>query len=359
MTHGEYGARVTGEDRNDEIGELARAFNTMSAELAETDRQRRDIVANVAHELRTPIGALQAKLENVADGVEQPDAETLETMLGQVRRLGRLVEQLLDLSRLESQATPFDARPFGVAPVLEDVAREVRLHAPDGVSLDVTTSDGEPRVFGDAERMHQVVLNLVENAVRHSPQPGRVALTASRPGGNGRVRIEVTDQGPGIPPDEAERVFERFYRTDRARSADAGGTGLGLAIARWIVDGHGGDDPRRGGRADRLPDGRRATRRADDATPSLRPGSGQRRDRSAPPPSTPRFAARGARRGLRRRAHARGREARPGRRAGGDRAGGRGAVRLAAPSRRLGLRVGRRSRSRWRRSRSCATRTGS
>jgi signal transduction histidine kinase len=237
MARGVHGVQVAGTDRPDEVGELARAFNAMSAELAETDRQRRDIVANVSHELRTPIGALQAKLENVADGIESADAETLGTMLGQVERLGRLVEQLLDLSRLESRAAPFDLRPFAVGAVLEQVAREARLNAPPEVELTVAAPAGIA-VRGDAERVHQVVLNLVENAVRHSPRPGRVAIAAVAAGG--QVRIEVADEGPGIPAAEADRVFERFYRADRARSTD-GGAGLGLAIARWIVELHGGD----------------------------------------------------------------------------------------------------------------------
>jgi signal transduction histidine kinase len=234
MARGQHGVRVGGGDRLDEVGELARAFNAMAAELAETDRQRRDIVANVAHELRTPISALQAKLENVADGVEPPDAET---MLAQVKRLGRLVEQLLDLSRLESEGTPFERRAFPIASLLEQVAREARLQAPAGVELSVGGGDGIA-VHGDPERVHQVVLNLVENAFRHSPQPGDVQVVASR--ADARVRIEVVDEGPGIPAEEAERVFERFYRADRARSSDAG-AGLGLAIARWIVDLHGGE----------------------------------------------------------------------------------------------------------------------
>ncbi len=235
MAGGHTGAQVGGTERTDEIGELARAFNAMSAELAEVDRQRRDLVANVSHELRTPLSALQARLENVADGVEPADAETVRTMLAQVRRLGRLVEQLLDLSRLESQAEPFDAEPFRVAGVLEDVAREARLSAPEDVELHVEAPE-DLVVSGDAERVHQVVMNLVENAVRHSPRPGRVQLVAA-PAGS-RVRIDVIDDGPGIPAEESARVFERFYRADRARSG--GGAGLGLAIARWIVDLHGG-----------------------------------------------------------------------------------------------------------------------
>jgi signal transduction histidine kinase len=240
LRHGRFDVRVS-EGGRDEVGELARAFNAMAAELAEVDRQRRDLVANVSHELRTPITALKAKLENVADGVEPADPETLRTMLAQVERLGRLVEQLLDLSRLEHQAEPFDRRPFDVGEVLEQAAREARLHAPEGLDLRVVSGDGVV-ASGDPERVHQVVTNLVDNAVRHSPVPGAVRLSGHSDGAS--VRIEVADEGPGIPAEEAERVFERFYRPDAARSrGDArkgGGAGLGLSIARWIVELHGG-----------------------------------------------------------------------------------------------------------------------
>ena len=237
LRRGRFDVRVR-EGGSDEVGELARAFNAMAAELAEVDRQRRDLVANVSHELRTPITALQAKLENVADGVEPADRETVETMLAQVERLGRLVEQLLDLSRLESQAEPFDRRPFAVGELLEQAAREARLHAPAGLEVRVEVTDGV-EAHGDPERIHQVVANLVENAVRHSPVPGAVLLRGARADAGG-ARIEVVDHGPGIPPEEAERVFERFYRPDAARATKGGGAGLGLSIARWIVDLHGG-----------------------------------------------------------------------------------------------------------------------
>jgi signal transduction histidine kinase len=237
MAQGDYGRRVTATSR-DEVGELARAFNAMAAELAETDRMRRDLVANVSHELRTPITALQAGLENLVDGVEPPGPEQLRTMLKQAERLGRLVTQLLDLSRLESGAIPLQRSNFKVLPVLEDAADESRLHAPH-VQVSVSVDDPGLAADGDPERVHQVVANLLENAIRHSPAGGRVEVRA-RPD-KGRVAIEVLDEGPGIPEEEASRVFERFYRADTARSSSAGGAGLGLAIARWIVDLHGGD----------------------------------------------------------------------------------------------------------------------
>jgi signal transduction histidine kinase len=241
MAKGEHGRRVTATSR-DEVGELARAFNAMSAELEELDRLRRDLVANVSHELRTPISALQAVLENLVDGVEPPDPETFRTMLKQVERLGRLVTQLLDLSRLESGAMPLQRRSFAVRELLDDAAEECRLHAP-ATPVAVTVEPPDLAVDADPERVHQVVANLLENAVRHSPPGGTVELSADRLTANGRaaaVRLLVADAGPGIPDDEAARVFERFYRADAARASADGGAGLGLAIARWIVDLHGG-----------------------------------------------------------------------------------------------------------------------
>ncbi|HEX8084587.1 MAG TPA: ATP-binding protein [Solirubrobacteraceae bacterium] len=239
MARGDYSVRVPDGGRADEVGELARAFNLMAAELAEVERHRKDLIANVSHELRTPISALQARLENVADGVEAAEPETIRTMLAQVERLGRLVAQLLDLSRLEARAVPLDVRPFEVGVVLAHVAREASLSAPGDVELAVECPPGLVG-SGDAERVHQVVANLVENAVRHSPRPGTVTIGASGVGGS-RVRISVADQGPGIPDEDAGRVFDRFYRADAARSTDGGGAGLGFAIARWIVDLHGGE----------------------------------------------------------------------------------------------------------------------
>jgi signal transduction histidine kinase len=237
MAKGNYDRRVRAVSR-DEVGELARAFNLMAAELAETDRVRRDLVANVSHELRTPITALQVVLENLVDGVTEPDQETFRTMLSQVERLGRLVKQLLDLSRLESGAVPLDRTAFRVEPLLEHAVREQQLHAPE-IPVQVSVDAHDLTADGDPERVHQVVANLLENAVRHTPRGGIVEVVAHR---NERgVVIEVLDEGPGIPEHEQARVFERFYRADTARAASDGGAGLGLAIAQWIVDLHGGD----------------------------------------------------------------------------------------------------------------------
>ena len=238
MARGRYDSRVTASSR-DEVGELARAFNSMAAELAEVDRLRRDIVANVSHELRTPLGALRAKLENLVDDVEEADRATLAAMLRQVERLGDLVAQLLDLSKLESGAVPLEQAPFKAAVMLAHVADEWRTRAEvRDVRVETLVEPDSLAITGDEDRLRQVLSNLVANAVRHSPRGGRVLVRALAAGSH--VRLEVLDEGPGIPAGESERVFERFYRSDASRSSAEGGSGLGLAIARWIVDLHGG-----------------------------------------------------------------------------------------------------------------------
>jgi signal transduction histidine kinase len=237
MAKGDYSRRVTNTS-HDEVGDLARAFNKMAAELAETDRVRRDLVANVSHELRTPITALQAALENLVDGVADPDPDTFRTMLAQVERLGRLVKQLLDLSRLEAGTVPLEREEFRVEPLLEHAVREQQLHQPD-VDVAVSVDPSDLTADGDPERVHQVVANLLENAVRFTPRGGKVEVRAHR--SDRGVMIEVLDEGPGIPEADRTRVFNRFERLDAARSSSGGGAGLGLAIARWIVDLHGGE----------------------------------------------------------------------------------------------------------------------
>jgi signal transduction histidine kinase len=238
MAEGDYGRRVTATSR-DEVGELARAFNAMSQQLGEVDRLRRDLVANASHELRTPLGALRVRLENMVDGVEPTNAAAIADSLHQVERLGDLVEQLLDLSKLESGAVPLQLTDIQARELLEQVTREWSGQAaPHGVRIELESQSDELLLRVDADRMRQVLRNLVANAIRHAPDVGRVRLSARAD--DGTTRLEISDDGPGIPAEDLERVFERFYRSDRARSADAGGAGLGLSIARWIVELHGG-----------------------------------------------------------------------------------------------------------------------
>lgn len=233
MARGDHTRRVETTSR-DEVGELARAFNTMAAELEQVDRQRRDLIANVSHELRTPLSALRAVLENLVDGVEPTDDRTLRAALAQAERLGRLVEQLLDLSRLESGTVPFAPQPVPARAALAAVAEQ----SAEPGRVDVVADPGAV-LHADPDRLHQALGNLVDNALRHSPAHGRVTLTADTAAG--AATVTVADDGPGVAPADRERVFQRFARTDSARAADAGGSGLGLAVVRWVVDLHGGD----------------------------------------------------------------------------------------------------------------------
>ncbi len=232
MARGDYSLRVRATSR-DEIGQLATAFNQMAADLGAADEYRRGLIGNVSHELRTPITALRAVLENVVDGVVEPDPETMRMALSQTERLGELVTNLLDLSRVEGGAIPLQISRFDVDAFLREAVEHVSVSATDTpVTVKVTPPD--LKAVADPARLRQVMVNLVDNALRHSPAGGRVAVLAARDASG--LRIEVTDQGPGIAPAERERVFERFTRG----ATSDGGTGLGLAIARWAVELHGG-----------------------------------------------------------------------------------------------------------------------
>lgn len=253
MAAGDYTRRVRG-SRRDEFGELAESFNRMAADLEAVDTHRKELVANVSHELRTPIAALRAVLENVVDGVSEADPETMRTALKQTERLGRLVEHLLDLSRLDNGVVPLHARRFEVWPYLSGVLKEANMsrsastlagtnpHTRTDVHLHLDVSPPELTAHADAERLHQVVANLIDNGIKHSPPHGRVTVRARRGEQAGSLVLEVQDEGPGIPESERHRVFERFNRGGSTPSGPGtdGGTGLGLAIARWAVDLHGG-----------------------------------------------------------------------------------------------------------------------
>lgn len=231
MATGDYSHRVTASSR-DEVGELARAFNKMASQLEVVDQQRRDLVANVSHELRTPVSALRALLENLVDGVVQPDADRLAVALSQTERLGRLVTDLLDLSRLDAGIIHLQPARLVVSSFVEDAVREASLA--ERTVHHVVEVEPDLVVAGDRARLHQLLANLLDNAGRHSPPGGTVHVRAY--GGDGTMVLEVADQGPGIAPEDRAAVFERFT----TGGAGDGGTGLGLAIARWVTDLHGG-----------------------------------------------------------------------------------------------------------------------
>jgi two-component system, OmpR family, sensor histidine kinase BaeS len=233
MAAGDYAVRVE-TSSTDEVGELARAFNRMAADLATVDRQRRDLVASVSHELRTPLTALVAVLENLDDGVTEADPATIRVALGQAERLSALVGDLLDLSRVDAGVVTLDWTDVPMAALVAESVAEARAGARE-VSFDVLIEPADLVVHADRSRLHQLLANLLDNAARHSPAGGVVRVWAGRVGG--LVRLEVSDEGAGILPADRERVFERF---GTLQDPAGGGTGLGLAIARWVTDLHGG-----------------------------------------------------------------------------------------------------------------------
>jgi signal transduction histidine kinase len=237
MAHGDYSFRVRASSR-DEVGQLATAFNQMAADLAAADRQRRDLIANVSHELRTPVTALHAVLENIVDGVSEPDPATLRTALAQTERLGLLVSELLDLSSIEAGAFTLDREKLPLAPLLAEVIAEAEVMTAAlgrGVRFTTSIEPAGATVLADRARLHQVLFNLLDNAARHGPAGGEVRVSARVV--PGATVLEIQDEGPGIPEADRATVFDRFTRGGRT---DGGGTGLGLAIARWVIDLHGG-----------------------------------------------------------------------------------------------------------------------
>ena len=223
-----------------EISDLANSFNDMAESLQRAEEQRRVLVADVAHELRTPLSNIQGYLEALKDGLLQPDADTLDTIHQQVVHLARLVEDLRLLAQAEGGALDLNLEPNSLENVLSRSVEAFRARADArDVEVSLQVSPGLPLVMLDRTRIAQVVGNLLENAVQHTPRGGAVRVSVeAAPAGMARVTVE--DSGEGIPPEEIPLVFERFYRVDPSRSRATGGVGLGLTIAKKLVEAHGG-----------------------------------------------------------------------------------------------------------------------
>lgn len=239
VAEGDLSVRVR-EDVPGEFGRLARSFNRMTAELARAEQQRRNLTADVAHELRTPLHIIQGNLEGVLDGVYQPTPEHIAATLEETRLLARLVDDLRTLSLAEAGQLALHFEPLDVNDLLEDaLTRFSGQAAAQHVELALAVTGDNLSVRADHDRLDQVITNLVANALEHTPSGGSIRLEAHA-AGNG-VEIVVRDTGEGIPAEDLPFVFDRFWRADPARTRKAGGgSGLGLSIARQIVQAHGG-----------------------------------------------------------------------------------------------------------------------
>ena len=223
-----------------ELAELGRTFNAMAANLERAERQRRNLVADAAHELRTPLSNVQGYVEAVRDGLLEPDERTMDALHQQVLQLVRLVEDLRLLALADAGALRLERAPDSLERVLTGAVAAVRPRAEArGVALSLELPPDLPPVEMDGARIAQVVGNLLENAISHTPRGGRVAVAAAVTDG-GRARVAVTDSGTGIPAGELPAVFERFHRVDPSRARSSGGAGLGLTIAKQLVEAHGG-----------------------------------------------------------------------------------------------------------------------
>jgi signal transduction histidine kinase len=240
MARGDLSQRVA-VPRADEMGTLARAFNHMAASLQRAEQNRRMITADIAHELRTPIAVQRAHLEALQDGVYPLTIENLQPVLDQTELLTRLVEDLRTLALADAGELRLEREPADLLAILRRVTDRFRPEAEARQVQMAVEEQGnaQTQMLLDAGRVEQILNNLVSNALRHTPAGGQIMIVLQHQSG-GAV-IQVMDSGPGIPAESLSRIFERFYRTDSARSRAQGGTGLGLAIARQLALAHGGD----------------------------------------------------------------------------------------------------------------------
>jgi two-component system sensor histidine kinase BaeS len=232
---GDYTARVA-ERGPGETRRLARAFNEMTERLQANDEQRRSLLADLAHELRTPLAVIQGTVEGVLDGLYAPDPRHLEPVLDETRVMARLLDDLRTLSTAEAGVLRLDRTTVEPGDLVDDAVGAFRSRADAaGVALDGRVDPGAPAVDADPVRIGEVLGNLLQNALRHTPAGGSVEVTAASADGGRAVSFAVEDTGSGIPPEDLPHVFERFVK-----SADSGGAGLGLAIAKTLVEAHGG-----------------------------------------------------------------------------------------------------------------------
>jgi two-component system sensor histidine kinase BaeS len=238
IARGAYSERVPA-GGEDELAALAAAFNAMAGSLEASEHRRRRLLSDVAHELRTPLATVDAHLEGLADGVLPPDADTLATIRHETARLGRLVDDLQAVSRAEERQLQLELRDVAPAQLLHAAARAAEpATIARGVTITTTADRRLAAVAVDEDRFAEALTNLVDNALRHTPAGGTIALSAHASGDE--VHLAVSDTGSGIAPAYLDRIFERFFRADTARSRADGGSGIGLTITRAIVDAHGG-----------------------------------------------------------------------------------------------------------------------
>lgn len=238
MAQGKLGQKVTVRSR-DEIGKLAESFNKMNDDLAKSLNLRKQMTADIAHELRTPLSLIMGHAEGVHDGVLQPTRENFEIIREEAERLEKLVNDLRTLSLADAGELSLEFQTVDVNKLLGDI--KIRYMAPfqkKRIILDLVPDPGILTADLDPVRFSQVLMNILDNALHHTPEEGRVLINTKKV--NDQIQISIQDSGDGVTPAEASHLFDRFYRADEARNRNDGGSGLGLAIAKSIVEIHHG-----------------------------------------------------------------------------------------------------------------------
>jgi two-component system, OmpR family, sensor histidine kinase BaeS len=240
LAAGRYDVRATGPSWGHELEQVTAAFNDMADRLERTETTRRRLFTDLAHEMRTPVATLTAYLDGVQDGVTAFDEDTVAVLRAEVSRLARLAEDMSVLSRAEEGQLSLAREPLDPRQLVESAVKAAaERYATAAVELRTDIQPGMPPVAGDADRLGQVLANLLGNALRHTPAGGTVTVQASTVDSHS-VRIRVVDTGTGIAAEDLPHVFERFYRAGSARDRATGGSGIGLTITRAIVEAHGG-----------------------------------------------------------------------------------------------------------------------
>lgn len=238
LGQGDLSQRVQFKDKG-EMGELAQAFNSMASDLERVEQLRRNMVADAAHELRTPLSNIRGYLEAIRDGIKQPDADTIRSLDEEAALLSRLVEDLQELSLAEAGELKLVCQSEDIAVLINQTAASVQAQAvTKGVSVSIDLPATLSPVNIDYNRISQVLHNLLENAIAHIAKGGTITVTARQEGS--WVEVSVADTGEGIPAEDLPNIFERFYRVDKSRARATGGSGLGLTIAKRLVEAHGG-----------------------------------------------------------------------------------------------------------------------
>ena len=238
--HGEYEVRVTGyENRRDEVGELAEAFNAMADSISKSEERRSEFVANISHELKTPMTTIAGFSDGILDGTipQEKERAALQTISSETRRLSRLVRRMLDLSRLQSAENVTAQEQFDVSEVMLRVlvSLETKINS-RRLDVDTQLPDAPVMVWGDPDAITQVCYNLLDNAIKFSAEGSTMGISITTKGGKAHVAVRNT--GATIPPDELAMIFDRFHKSDKSRSVDREGVGLGLYIVKTILNNH-------------------------------------------------------------------------------------------------------------------------